>query len=226
MTELLRHVFGWVCGQDPAHTWSPGGELLPLCQRCTGVYAGAFVAALLHLAWRPAPTPRWLWLNGAFLLGMLPFGFYWIPQNAELRCASGILFGFGLIAFLCLTLPEKSFGSSRGNEAQTDIGGRQLRPNASTRHQSVSITGNKSEPPSAFASLQRDKHVGSYAAFASSLIVALALTPLLAEFGNAIAAVVLTVACTGGALVLVALLLANLSFLLRWLAGMTFARAA
>lgn len=107
MLELLRHVFGWVCGQNPAHTWSPGGELLPLCQRCTGVYVGAFVAALLHLIRRPAPTPRWLWLNGAFLLFMLPSGFYWIPQNADWRCASGILFGFGLVSFLWLTLPRK-----------------------------------------------------------------------------------------------------------------------
>jgi uncharacterized membrane protein len=115
MTELLRHVFGWVCGQDPAHTWSPGGELLPLCQRCTGVYAGAFAAALLHLAWRPAPAPRWLWLNGAFLLFILPSGFHWIPQNAVLRCTSGILFGFGLIAFLWLTLPHKNGMASDKN---------------------------------------------------------------------------------------------------------------
>ena len=115
MMELLRHVFGWVCGQIPAHTWSPGGELLPLCQRCTGVYVGAFVAALLHLVCRPAATPRWLWLNGAFLLFMLPSGFYWIPQNADLRCASGILFGFGLVAFLRLTLPRKVASESEKN---------------------------------------------------------------------------------------------------------------
>jgi len=119
MLDLLRHVFGWVCGQNPAHTWSPGGELLPVCQRCTGVYAGAFVAVLLHLAWRPAPTPRWLWLNGAFLLFMLPFGLYWIPQNADLRCASGTLFGFGLVAFLWLTLPRKNeMASARNSRPQ------------------------------------------------------------------------------------------------------------
>jgi uncharacterized membrane protein len=108
MLEFLHPIFSWVCGQNLAHSWSPGGELLPCCQRCTGVYVGAFVAALLHLAWRPAPTPRWLWLNGAFLLFMVPSGFYWIPQNPELRCASGILFGFGLIAFLRLPLAGKN----------------------------------------------------------------------------------------------------------------------
>jgi uncharacterized membrane protein len=189
MLDLLRHVFSFVCGQNPAHTWSPGGELLPLCQRCTGVYAGAFVAALLHLAWRPAPAPRWLWLNGAFLLFMLPSGFYWIPQNPELRCASGILFGFGLVAFLWLTLPENIFRSSRREEAQTKI-----------RIESES------------------SHVGCYKAFAASLLAALVLTPLLAENGNAVGAGILVFACVVGALALAALLLANLFFLLRWLA--------
>jgi uncharacterized membrane protein len=152
MPELLRHVFGWVCGQNPAHTWSPGGELLPLCQRCTGVYIGAFAAALLHLAWRPAPAPRWLWLNGAFLLFIMPSGFYWIPQNPELRCASGILFGFGLVAFLWLTLPENPFRSSRGDEAQNSIGNRQ------------SAIGNELGSP----------HIGFYKIFAASLLATLA----------------------------------------------------
>jgi hypothetical protein len=110
MLEFLHAPFSWVCGQSLAHTWSPGGEALPCCERCTGVYVGAFVAALLHLAWRPAPTLRWLGLNGAFLLFIIPSGYYWIPQNPEWRCASGILFGFSLVAFLrlCLPPPESS----------------------------------------------------------------------------------------------------------------------
>jgi uncharacterized membrane protein len=195
MPELLRHVFGWVCGQNPAHTWSPGGELLPLCQRCTGVYVGAFAAALLHLAWRPAPTPRWLWLNGAFLLFMMPSGFYWIPQNPELRCASGILFGFGLVAFLWLTLPENHFRSDRGNEAQNSTG---YRPSA---------IGNESGSP----------HIGFYKIFAACPLAVLVLTPLLAEYGNGVAAGILMAACVAGALALAALLLANIFCLLHWL---------
>jgi len=197
MSALLHHAFGWVCGQYPAHTWSPGGELLPLCQRCTGVYVGALVAALLHLAWRPAPTPRWLWLNGAFLLFIIPSGFYWIPQNPELRCASGILFGFGLVSYLWLMLPEKNFRRSRGEEAQTE-------------------SNNMSEPP----------HVGSYKVFAGTLIAALVLTPLLAENGNGVAAAILVIASTTGALTLAALLSANGYFLLRWLARRLPAKTA
>ena len=199
MPELLRHVFGWVCGQNPAHTWSPGGELLPLCQRCTGVYIGAFAAALLHLAWRPAPAPRWLWLNGAFLLFIMPSGFYWIPQNPELRCASGILFGFGLVAFLWLTLPAKF--------TIHDL--RFTRPPAihGSRVNRKSQILNEPEPP----------HAGCYKYFAAGLLATLALTPVLAENGNAAAAKILIAACVAGALALAALLLANLFFLLRWL---------
>ncbi len=135
-------------------------------------------AALLQLAWRPAPTPRWLWLNGVFLLAMVPFGFHWIPQNAELRCGSGILFGFGLVAFLWLTLPDGFFLSGRREEARTEIANRK------------SQIANASEPP----------HVGSYKFFAAGLLAALVLTPMLAENGNAVAAGILIFACVAGAL--------------------------
>ena len=104
MLDFLHQLFSHVCGQNLAHTWSPGGELLPCCQRCTGVYVGAFGAALLQLARSPQATSFWHRLNGAFLLFMVPAGFHWFPQGPELRAASGILFGFGLIAFLWLPL--------------------------------------------------------------------------------------------------------------------------
>ena len=104
MQELLNQLFSLVCGQSHSHTWFPGGEALPCCQRCTGLYVGAFVATLLYSIWRPAPTLRWLGFNGVLLLFIIPSGFYWIPQNAELRCASGILFGFSLIVFMSLCL--------------------------------------------------------------------------------------------------------------------------
>ena len=106
MLDFLHQLFSHVCGQNLAHTWSPGGELLPCCQRCTGVYVGAFVAALLHLIRAPQPTTFWRWLNGAFLLFMVPSGFHWIPQNPELRAASGILFSFGVVAYLWLPLQK------------------------------------------------------------------------------------------------------------------------
>ena len=117
MQDLLYHLFAHVCGQNPAHTWAPGSVALPCCQRCVGLYVGACAAALLHLMARPSATYRGRWVHGAFLLLMLPFGFHWLPQGPILRTVTGVLFGFGLTAFLRLALP---FTSERGNTARAN----------------------------------------------------------------------------------------------------------
>jgi uncharacterized membrane protein len=107
MLEILHHLFGAVCGQNPVHTWAPGGLLLPCCQRCLGLYAGAGIAALLHLWLRPPLTGRFLEVHGGFLLLMAPFGFHWLPQGPVLRTVTGLLFGFGLFAFLWLPISRR-----------------------------------------------------------------------------------------------------------------------
>ena len=99
---MLQHVFAWVCGQFPLHTWASGGVPLPCCQRCTGLYLGSLAAIVLHCIFRPALTARFLKVHGAFLAMMIPFGLHWIPQGPLLRCWSGMLFGFGLVTFLRL----------------------------------------------------------------------------------------------------------------------------
>jgi len=107
MLEILAHWFAAVCGQEPAHTWAPGGLLLPCCQRCLGLYVGAGVATLLHLGLRPMLTGRFLELHGAFLLLMVPFGFHWVAQGPVLRTVTGVLFGFGVVTFLWLPLAQR-----------------------------------------------------------------------------------------------------------------------
>ena len=99
MLDWLNHFFSVVCGQDLGHTWAPGGIPLPCCQRCLGLYAGAAVAAGLHLWLRPRLTGRFLGVHGAFLLAMAPFGFHWAPQGPALRTATGILFGFAALTY-------------------------------------------------------------------------------------------------------------------------------
>ena len=106
MLDWLHELFASVCGQNLAHNWAPGGQLLPCCQRCTGVYVGTCAAALAHLATPPAPTRFWRWLHGIFLLFMIPAGCHWLPQGPALRAASGIIFGFGLVAFFWLPLQK------------------------------------------------------------------------------------------------------------------------
>jgi hypothetical protein len=102
--DLLHHLFAAVCGQNPGHTWAPGGTVLPCCQRCTGLYVGACVAALLHGLLRPKLTARFLEVHGAFLLAMAPFGWHWLPQGPILRATTGMLFGCAVVTYLWLPL--------------------------------------------------------------------------------------------------------------------------
>ena len=114
MLDVLSHLFAAVCGQNPVHTWAPGGILLPCCQRCTGLYVGAGVAALLHLWLRPRLSGRFLEIHGAFLLLMAPLGFHWVAQGPVLRTLTGALFGFGVVTFLWLPLNSRfTFHASR-----------------------------------------------------------------------------------------------------------------
>ena len=111
MDALLGPLFALVCGRDPQHLWAPDGTVLPCCQRCTGLYAGAAAAFVLLAVLRPRASARFLWVHGAFLLAMAPQGFHLVYQNELLRVVSGTLFAFGLVAFL---MPEAKREELRG----------------------------------------------------------------------------------------------------------------
>lgn len=98
--EWLPQIFSHVCGQ--VHLWAPGGELLPFCQRCTGLYVGGALAFVFYALFRPLPTPRVLWIHGLLLLQMIPFGYHLVPQDGTIRTVTGQLFAFGLTYFLAL----------------------------------------------------------------------------------------------------------------------------
>lgn len=114
MLEFLGRCFAFLCGQNPDHTWAPGGLLLPCCQRCLGLYVGAGVAAWLHWRLRPKLSRRFLETHGLFLLLMAPCGLHWLPQNAVLRTISGVLFGFGVASFLWVPLRGAAPGAAAG----------------------------------------------------------------------------------------------------------------
>jgi uncharacterized membrane protein len=120
MSEWLTYVFSFVCGRYAPHTWILGGIELPCCQRCTGLYAGAALAMLLHLVCRPGVTFRYRLIHGLCLLQMAPMGLHLVPQDAWLRCLSGQLFAYSLVAFMSLELrsrgvPASSPGPSGNN---------------------------------------------------------------------------------------------------------------
>jgi uncharacterized membrane protein len=98
--NFLRELFSHVCGQQ--HCWVLGGQALPFCQRCTGLYVGAFCALILILICRPRPSEFLYWIHGIFMLVMVPFGFHLVAHGGLTRTLTGALFGFGLVYYLAL----------------------------------------------------------------------------------------------------------------------------
>ncbi|MDT8070980.1 MAG: DUF2085 domain-containing protein [Terriglobia bacterium] len=98
--NFLRALFSFVCGQQ--HCWTLGGQTLPFCQRCTGLYVGAFCALILILIFRLRPRPFLYWVHGICMLIMFPFGFHFVAHGGLMRTFTGALFGFGLVYYLAL----------------------------------------------------------------------------------------------------------------------------
>jgi phosphotransferase system glucose/maltose/N-acetylglucosamine-specific IIC component len=116
--ELLHSIFGHVCGQ--VNVWSVGGQALPFCQRCTGLYVGGAWALLAWLLARPNPTARVLWVHGGFLLLMIPFGYHWLAQGPVLRTLTGYIFAFGLVYFLALNPWKRIFPLTQPNSCDRE----------------------------------------------------------------------------------------------------------
>lgn len=118
----LAELFSYVCGQ--VNLWTPAGEALPFCQRCTGLYVGGAYAQALWLLFRPRPTLRLLGAHALLLLLMIPFGFHLVPQGGELRTLTGVLFSIGLTYLLVLNpaLRWRPWENRSGNERAYWVG--------------------------------------------------------------------------------------------------------
>jgi hypothetical protein len=98
--DAFNDVFALVCGQN--HCYSLGGDVLPFCRRCTGLYVEAAFAGFLYAVLRPRPTAIVLWAHGLLLLLMVPFGYHVIPHGGLVRTLTGQLFALGLVYYLML----------------------------------------------------------------------------------------------------------------------------
>jgi uncharacterized membrane protein len=98
---------GAVCHQRPERTFHLWSVQMPVCARCTGIYAGAGIAAFLLLIRRvgqAAPTSLTvvrLLLLSASLPTLATIGFEWITGDAPanyVRALTGVLLG-GAVAW-------------------------------------------------------------------------------------------------------------------------------
>jgi len=98
---MFAELFSNFCHQNPERSFSFAGQVLPFCQRCTGLYVGAVAAALFLTSFgrrqrRPAPWPITL-ANILFLFAMGVFGFGLIETSPAGRFIVGALFGSALV---------------------------------------------------------------------------------------------------------------------------------
>ena len=103
--RILKEVGFAVCHQLPSHSVSYGGMMMPLCARCTGIYAGFLFASTFLLVMsrlqRRGPTPAWITcLSMAFFAAMAVDVFSsflgWRQTNNTFRLATGALVGSAL----------------------------------------------------------------------------------------------------------------------------------
>ncbi|MDB6026312.1 MAG: hypothetical protein JWM68_2535 [Verrucomicrobiales bacterium] len=111
--DFLTKCLSWVCGQAADRSWVFGDEMFPLCQRCTGIYAGAAIAAIIFCCTRRRPH-RWTMMIHVLLVGqIIPAGLHWCFDTPVLRTLSGGWFGIGLIGLMSRQIAVRFHSESR-----------------------------------------------------------------------------------------------------------------
>ena len=102
--NVLSYIFSFLCNQDASRSFDITGHLLPVCQRCTGIYMGmgiSFIYLLLGRHYRRGLPPRSIaYVNIACLLAMPIFGFHLLDPSPAWRLWSGLIYGNALASLL------------------------------------------------------------------------------------------------------------------------------
>ena len=110
---LVYGVGGVVCHQRPERSFHWGAAPWPVCARCTGVYAGAAIVALLMFVWRlpsvgPAGRARW-WLAMGLLPTVASLTYEWrsgVMPSHVVRMATGLPLGAAVVTLVLAVLSE------------------------------------------------------------------------------------------------------------------------
>jgi hypothetical protein len=112
-----------VCHQRPERSFRAAGHPLPVCARCTGIYAAAPLACLLALAlpggrgrrwWGWAATPRGLVV--AALPAAISVVVEWVTgwTDPATRVATGAVVGFGGAGLVCASIAASTPAAAAG----------------------------------------------------------------------------------------------------------------
>jgi len=105
LSDGILHVYRFICGQTPSHSFYLAGYQTCLCTRCMAIYGSMLIAGLTLTLFRSAQIRP---LNWKFwLLAMVPMAldggtqlFGWRESNVFLRLLTGAIFGLGTAWFL------------------------------------------------------------------------------------------------------------------------------
>ena len=112
-TFLIYGIGSVICHQQPERSFYVGSIPLPVCARCTGIYAGGAVVAMAVLAGcrfplHPAARVR-VWLGAAAVPAVLSLLYEWgtarTPSNT-IRAATGVLIGAAVAAAVFALLQD------------------------------------------------------------------------------------------------------------------------
>ena len=117
--SAIYKAFSFVCHQIPARSFHLAGHQFGVCSRCTGLYAGFAVAALVYPLARSSQstnTPSRVWLLLATLPLLVDFllGYYSIWENTHLsRFLTGALLSSVAVFYIMPGLIDLSSAVAR-----------------------------------------------------------------------------------------------------------------
>ncbi len=102
--NVTAYIFSFLCSQDASRSFTIAGHLMPLCQRCTGLYAGMGLSFLWLLVTRNhkkgLPPRSIVYVNIVCLLVMPIFGFHLLDPGPAWRLWSGLVYGNAIVSLL------------------------------------------------------------------------------------------------------------------------------
>ncbi len=117
--SAIYKTFGFLCHQIPDRSFHLAGHAFAVCSRCTGLYSGFAVAALLYplaRSMKRTDAPRRIWLILATVPLVIDFalGYFAIWPNTHFsRFTTGALLGSVAVFYIMPGLIELSSGLTR-----------------------------------------------------------------------------------------------------------------
>lgn len=128
LSTPIYQAFSYVCHQIPERSFSIMGYPLAVCVRCTGIYGGFALGALVYPAVKAlkrvdAPDRKWLFAGALPLALDFALDFLGIWQNSQFsRFLTGAILGIAVVFFVLPGIIELSLRRKRSVDTKSGDG--------------------------------------------------------------------------------------------------------